>query len=267
MLTFPGKDTVCGMNSERSPEHRKRSRAIASSNRPRYIEIKEAIRQSISDGEYAISQALPSENTLTRKFGVSRVTVRHALSELQKERLIFSRHGKGHFVARPIVVQSLSRLLGLGETAESRGFRIRSEVLSAKVVKAHADIAAGLQVASGTDVFEIKRLRFMNDKPLSLDLSYFPAEIGQRLADCDLVNTDVFVLLERELDIELGLADIKIRLSPAPDDVASALETETGDATLHITRLTSTTDGDPVDFEYIYGRGDAFQFQVTVARC
>lgn len=234
---------------------------------PLYVEIKEAIRRSIANGEYAALQALPSEHTLTRKFGASRVTIRHALAELQKERLIFSRHGKGHYVARPVMVQSLSRLLGLGESAETRGLQVRSKVLSAKVVKADSEIAAALKLTPGSGVFEMKRLRYLNDKPLSLDLSYFPTEIGEQLADCDLVNTDVFVLLERELGIELGLADIKICLSPAAEDVALALEAECGDGTLHITRLTSTADGDPVDFEYIYGRGDSFQFQVTVARC
>lgn len=235
--------------------------------RPRYVEIKEAIRKSIADGEYEVSEALPSERSLTEQFGASRVTIRHALSELQKERLIFSRRGKGHFVAQPVVVQPLTRLLGLGEIAESSGLRIRSDVLSGMTVAAGADVATALQLPAGADVFELRRLRYLNDKPLSVDISYFPVELGRRLKECDLDNSDVFVLLENRLGVELGLADIKIRMTLADKRIATALQIDETAPVLHLTRLTSTTDGDPIDFEYIYGRGDAYQFRVTVARC
>lgn len=235
--------------------------------RPRYVEIKEAIRKAIADGEYEVSEALPSERSLTEQFAASRVTIRHALSELQKERLIFSRRGKGHYVARPVVVQPLTRLLGLGEVAESSGLRIRSDVLSGMIVAAGPDVAAALRLSVGADVFELRRLRYLNDKPLSVDISYFPVELGVRLKECDLDNTDVFVLLENRLGVELGLADIKIRMVLADKHIATALQASEGEPVLHLTRLTSTTDGDPIDFEYIYGRGDAYQFRVTVARC
>ena len=234
---------------------------------PRYVQIRNSLRRSIADGEYAVAQALPSENELSRMFGASRVTVRHALAELQKEHLVESQRGKGHFVSRPVVVQPLSRLFGLKELAQDHGLSSRSTVISAETVLARQEIASGLDVEIGSEVFELRRLRYLNEKPFSLDVSYFPVEIGRAIAACDLENNDVFFLLESEVGLELGLADIRIELASATSEIAAALETDEGAAMLQLTRKTSTVDGEPVDFEFVVGRGDAFQFQVTVARC
>ncbi|MFJ4205768.1 GntR family transcriptional regulator [Streptomyces sviceus] len=63
-----------------------------------YQQVAAAIREAILSGEFAPDSPLPSEAQLITRYGVSRPTVRNAISALRAEGLIDVRHGKGSFV-------------------------------------------------------------------------------------------------------------------------------------------------------------------------
>lgn len=249
---------------KRLRRHR-RSRPDASGP-PLYARIKAALRRGILDGAYDVSQRLPSEHDLMDAYQASRVTVRRALADLQSEGLVVSRQGKGYYVARPVVVQDLRRLQGLGECAEQHGYVVRSRILSTREVEADDRVAAGLAVAQGTPVLELKRIRCLNLNPMSFDISYFPLALGRRLLECDLARTDVYPLLGRLLDDDLGHADFHISVARANPEVAHALGLEVDAPVLHVVRTATMLSGEAVDFEYLYGRPDAYQFRVRVPR-
>jgi GntR family transcriptional regulator len=77
------------------------------SHQPLYLQIKEALKKQILEGDYAPFDRLPSESTLMETFGVSRITVRQSLRDLQSEGLIFSSQGKGSFVSKPKAMQDV----------------------------------------------------------------------------------------------------------------------------------------------------------------
>ena len=108
---------------------------------PLYTQIREVLRARILDGTYQPHQQMPSEGDMINLFGVSRITVRQALSDLQNEGLIFRIHGKGTFVSKPKAFQDLGRLQGFGEAMRQMGYETYSKVLSIKTVKAEAQVA------------------------------------------------------------------------------------------------------------------------------
>jgi len=207
----------------------KGSLEAAPSGQPLYRVIKEALKQRILAGDYAPDQQLPSENQLMRIFDVSRVTVRQALQQLQKERLVISHQGKGYFVARAKAVQDLARLQGLGEAVAGSGFSAHSEVLGMAEVVADPRVSDALALEPGTPVTCLQRVRHINHQPL-------------------------------------GIADLKIEANLADESLAHLLQTEVGTPVLRIERLTLDEAGRPIDFEYLHGRGDAYQFRVRVPR-
>lgn len=233
---------------------------------PRYRVIRNALRRQILQGEYRVNDRLPSENQLMVAFDVSRVTVRQALHQLQRENLIFSRHGKGYFVARPKTVQDLGRLLGLGESMADSGLETSSTVVEIGDCPADRRVASALGLEPGEVVTRLHRIRHINRQPVSDDVSYFPTDIGHVLQRHDLAGTDVFVLLEERMNIPLGIADLKIEVDTADDALAESLDTVAGAPILQIERLTLDDQQRPIDFEYIRGRGDAYQFRIRVPR-
>ena len=75
--------------------------APAAAARPLFAQIKARLRQDILEKRLPAGQKLPSEAQMQQAFGVSRITVRQALNELQAEGLIETLNGKGSFVTRP----------------------------------------------------------------------------------------------------------------------------------------------------------------------
>lgn len=199
-------------------------------------------------------------------FDVSRITVRQALSDLQNEGLIFRIPGKGTFVAKPKAFQQLTQLEGFAEAMLRMGYEIYNKVISHKSVPASAIVAKKLKLETGTPVSEIRRVRYLNREPLSMEVTYLMEDIGERLRNFDLPTRDIFLVLENDFGIALGHADLQIDAMLADDDLAHQLKIEGGSAVLRMERLTHTTAGKPLDFEYLYFRGDAFQYRLQITR-
>ncbi|CAN5198911.1 GntR family transcriptional regulator [soil metagenome] len=244
----------------------KKTNIVALSPVPMYAQIKEQLRARIMDGRYQPHQQLPSESEMTAAFKVSRITVRQALSDLQKEGLIFKIHGKGTFVSKPKAFQNVTRLQGFGEAMSSMGYETYSQVVSIKFQAAGRAVAARLAVGESETVCELRRLRFLNREPISLDVSYVSAEIGQRLQSEDLATRDIFLILENDYGYQLDTAQLQIEAVLADESLARHLRVEEGSPILRIERLTYTAQREPLDFEYLFYRGDAFQYRLAIER-
>jgi GntR family transcriptional regulator len=244
----------------------KTGRAITDSPLPFYAQIKEILRARILDGTYKPHQQMPSESEMMQAFKVSRITVRQALGDLQKEGLIFKIHGKGSFVSKSKAFQDLDRLQGFGEAMSRFGHETFNQLLSVKDVAANQAVSEKLRLEPRTIVTEIKRVRHLDREPISVDVTYVPRQIGERLRAEDLAGRDIFAILENDYRIELGNADLQIGSMPADSTLARLLRVDEGAPILRIERLTFTADHAPLDFEYLYYRGDAFQYRLRIER-
>lgn len=233
---------------------------------PLYNQLKELLRAQILDGTYPAESRMPSESELGDQFQVSRITVRQALGDLQKEGLIFKIHGKGTFVAKPKAFQNVSTLQGLAESLAQLGHEVINQLLSVNFIAADARIAERLQLNEGDKVAEIKRVRLINREPVSLEISYVPPDIGEKLQKADLITRDIFLIIENDLQLNLGHADLAIDAVLADSELTKALNVEEGAPIMRIERLTHTATGKPIDFEFLYYRGDAFQYRFRIDR-
>lgn len=233
---------------------------------PLYAQIKEALRAKIVDGTYTPHQRLPSESEMIAAFGVSRITVRQAIRDLQNEGLLFSVHGKGTFVALPKVSQELTHLQGFNEAMHQLGHEAFSDVFGLATVKGDAVVCAKLGLKAGEQVTEIRRVRYLNREPISVDYSYLQRDIGARLSKTSLRDRDLFSLLENELGQPLHSADVEINASSAGEEVALRLNVPNQSPILRIERLTYATPTQPLVFEYLYYRAESFKYKLKVLR-
>jgi GntR family transcriptional regulator len=199
-------------------------------------------------------------------YGVSRITVRQALSDLKNEQLIFKIPGKGAFVTRPRPFQHSTRLQGFGEAMSSLGITITNRVVRMNRVAADALLAKRLQVPESSPLMEFWRVRYANGNIISLDVTYVRRTLGERLAREDLACRDIFLLLENDYGIALGHAALKIDAIVANAALAQQLGVAPGAPILRAERLTWSLAGEPLDFEYLYYPENSFHFQLRAER-
>lgn len=240
--------------------------STASPRTPKYQEISNTLMDAILAGDYPPGSYLPSESALMTRFGVSRVTVRLALNVLRDANLIVGHQGKGYFVCTLQAIQDLGRLQGFGELMAPLGVETRSEVLSGEIVAAPPAAAAALSLKRGEDIVKIRRVRIAAEEAMSIDVSFFPLAIGRKLLNLDLAHVDIFTLIETQIGIEIGFADITMSVVPVDPDIGRLLKLKTGEGVIRTERLTYDITGKPMDYEYLFVRPDCHQFKIRVPR-
>ncbi|WP_295853559.1 GntR family transcriptional regulator [uncultured Xylophilus sp.] len=231
-----------------------------------YAQLRDRLKAEILDGRRPPGDRLPSEAELTAQYGVSRITVRQALNDLQKEGLVVKAHGKGSFVAQPAVAQDLTQLRGLSESLAGDGRSVHGRVLAFRQGRARGEVATHLGLAPGTAVMQLQTLRYLNREPLSLNHSWMPQAIGERLARADLANRDILSIYENELGLAVHHADLSIAAALATATEARWLAVEAGSAVLQVERVVHAADGAALHFEHTVYRADRFRYQLTTAR-
>ena len=134
---------------------------------PLYIKLDKAIRESIEQGILSPDDYLPGERTLMQELGVSRKTVRHAFERLREDKVIDSAQGLGTFVTRKINY-AIKNEKGFSEVVSRLGGVPSTQWLLREKVRVSGDIARELGLADGTDVYQLKRLRFIDGMAVSI---------------------------------------------------------------------------------------------------
>ncbi|GAC1351000.1 MAG: hypothetical protein NVSMB27_38930 [Ktedonobacteraceae bacterium] len=91
------------------------------------------MRERILAGEWKAGDLIPSERELSEKYGISRMTVRQAITDLVNDGLFYREQGKGTFVSQRKITQQLIHLTGFTEDIRARGQRPDTKILSAQM--------------------------------------------------------------------------------------------------------------------------------------
>ncbi|WP_019204398.1 GntR family transcriptional regulator [Tsukamurella sp. 1534] len=225
--------------------------------------VADVLRQAIHDGTYR--GTLPGEDDLGEQFSVSRNTVREALSVLRAEGWIRRGPRVGTEVIARTVDHGLDSLRGLRETLSLHG-EVRNRVRTAGRLAPPPIVAQKLGIPSGHEAVYLERLRYLDGEPVSLDLTYLVADIGDLLLEQDLENEDVFPLIEAATGNRLGTSEFSLSAAAADPHTAANLEIASGAPLLLYERLTHLDTGRPVDLEYIRVRPDRITLRGTLHR-
>lgn len=231
---------------------------LRDSARPMYIQLKETIVADIGAGQYQPQQRLPSERELCQRYGVSRMTVRQALVELAREGTIYTRAGKGTFVATPSDAQPPASRGSFSQGVLAQGAQPSSRVLEATVIPAIPQIAQELQIAAGSDVILLVRVRLSDGEPLALETAFLPFALFPDLLRHDFSTASLHRALERDYQIALVQAEQSIAAALAEPREADALGLALPAAVLRVRRVLQRQDGLPVEFVIVAYRGDRY---------
>ncbi len=233
---------------------------------PLYAKVEATLAFEIARGLLPVGSQLPTEERLVHRFSVSRTTLRKAIENLVDRGLVEIRRGKGTYVTEPRLTQELTELTGFAEDMVLLGKNPSSKLLEKCIVDANREVARQLRLPIGAKVYRIKRLRLADGVAISLDETYLPLEIGEKIVSNDLGAEPIFYLLEKKYQVPLIEASYQLEAVTADELVAQALGITVGSAIFLIER-TSYSDGErPIDYEKLFYRGDLIRFATRLKR-
>ena len=226
---------------------------------PRYHQIARSLRERIASGEPAAGERLGDQRSLAREFGVTLMTLRQALDLIERDGLITRRHGLGTFVAAPPIDYDILHLHALAGDLSAQGEDVATRFLGSHFGRPDHHVARGLGLKRGERVFVLERLRLVDGRPMSLQISFLPARLGEEAAKTDLAVTPLRQVLLFKLGIDITGARESVSAVGLDARAARELGCRRGAAAFRSDRVSIDAGGSAVVYDRVYIPGDRFR--------
>jgi GntR family transcriptional regulator len=215
---------------------------------PLYYRLQTILRNSIESGEYPAGGRLPPERELSEHYGVSRITVRHAVDMLVREGMLQRQRGRrgGTFVLQIPPKRRLASNVAILDRMATAVETARIEVLAFDIRKCDSRAAQVLGLRNDTKVRYVERLIWAPDGPVAYLRNYVPLPLGNKLQPTDLKERFIKDLLPESLGVRIASASDEVEAYLADSRVAELLRIGSGSPILRVTRVYLTRGQQPL---------------------
>jgi len=222
-----------------------------------------ALEEQLKHGLLPPGSKLPAERKLSELFATTRITLREALGQLEAQGLIYREERRGWFVSPPRVTYNPLVRSHFHAMVGEQGRVPATEVLSARLLPAAAEVCELLELPALSSVIQIRRARRIDGRLVLyvehyLNPAYFPG-----ILEFDLTRS-LTELYASQYDIFYGRVRFDMVPTALQPDAAAALRVSAGSPALRITRLNHDQHGRLIDCDLEFWRHDAIHVSVEV---
>ncbi|UVD60156.1 GntR family transcriptional regulator (plasmid) [Rhizobium sp. Pop5] len=220
-----------------------------------YLQIADRLRREIAEGTYEPSGRLPSESQIMARFDVSRVTVRLALEQLDKDGLIERRKGKGTFVAGKQVRHQIDTLRSFHESLKVQGFDATMRIVELTTIETPSAFIPSF----GTKCALLERLHRVGNEPIALGRSLLPSLMSEM--DRDIAEQEpTYALLKDKAGADITSAEIAIGARAAEPRIASLIAAAENAVLLVLERTSYFDNGACAEWSEFFIRPERYKF-------
>lgn len=224
------------------------------------------LRDRILSGALGFGVKLPTENELAEQYSVSRVTVRRALGELERERFIERRRSAGtRVIYRPAPAPITADISDVLANIAAMGRRTAVKLLSFDYVPAAGNVAEALGVEADELLQRSIRVRSLDSVPFSYLTTHVPESVAVTFSRQELASRPLLKLLERA-GIKVERARQRIGAGLATPEVAQALDVRAGSPLIELVRVVCDQSGRAVEHLHALYRPDRYAFEMDLVR-
>jgi GntR family transcriptional regulator len=231
---------------------------------PAYYQIELDLKERITKKEWDINDRLPSEAELSAQYDVSRVTIRQALAELEKDGIIKKQRGKGAFVsANPqAFIHDLDYSIISGEKLNHQGFEMHAKVLELQVFTApRSEVYENLEISPDSPVVYIKRLFQLDDRPIAISDSWLPISLTPGLQERGLIDGKLSKTLNTYYQLVPERITDYLEVLRPTNKQALLLNTTTESLLILLKGISYLKDDTPLEFSNTFWLGDVMRFK------
>jgi DNA-binding GntR family transcriptional regulator len=224
--------------------------------------IAEELRVRLETGEFSAGSRLPSEPQLARTLGVSRSSLRSAITLLEADGLLRRMHGSGTFVtARPLLRNDLSQNFGVSDLIAATGLDPGTVAARAAREPAPTNVAEAFGIEPGTALSVLYRVRTASGRRVVQSIDWCPEQLLDPSELSALGDGSLYAALSAQgLAVHHGVATISPTV--ASGETAKQLRVAPGSLLVTLFQVDSTVLGEVVLVSLEHHLADAFEISV-----
>ena len=233
-----------------------------------YTRIYNDLQGKIKSGELPPGTKLKTEMEMCQYYGVSRESVRRALSMLEADGYILRKVSSGTFVqGRKTQYSPSSFHESFTEQMLRQGKKPSSRICSIEILD---DIPPRPQmklgISQGERVYRIKRIRLADDVPMAYEIAYIREKLCPNLHTQLFEDSSLYQLYENYYHLDMGNIDLKLEAVLADAALQKILSLKHSQAMLKMTSLMHLSDGTPLYYVECFHVGDLYEYTTTMPR-
>lgn len=227
---------------------------------PRYIRIAERLISQIESGDLPAGTRLPPERELSRELHVNRMTLRRALQLLESQGFLDRKHGVGNFIAHSKIDRQMETVFRFTSGMAKRGYTPGTKLISSSVITAEPNLARDLGLPEPARVYNILRVRSINQEPILLESYKIPVVRFPDLEEFDLEERSIYEIFESEYGVNINRSRQSLEPVIAGEFEARLLQIDPGDPLMLERRISYDHSNQPIEYGVDRYRGDRFRF-------
>lgn len=234
----------------------------------KHAEIEQYLMEQIQEGTMKEGDRLETEEELSRRFGVSRPTVRQALRSLEQRGYLKRIKGSGTFVTEPKLLHtSTSFIASYQREAEQQGHTVITQVLSLEIVRGEEKICKKLGVKKNTSLYRMVRVRRIKEchhgAPVVYTVVYIPVCSFPQMGDQDFTKTSLYDTLEK-YGLRVCHVSKLLEVVPGDETVKEALEIGAWEPVIKVSSVGYLQNGEAVEYAESWYPAQSSQFLVEL---
>ncbi|NBJ70370.1 MULTISPECIES: GntR family transcriptional regulator [Clostridia] len=230
---------------------------------PLYLQLMEKLISMIEKKFILEGEKLPPERELCKIYGVSRITVRQALHELEREGYIYRIQGAGAFISSRPYDQKLVKLYNFTEEMKKKGRNPSTRIIKFDSLIADERLAKKINIPSFEEVYKVIRLQFADDEPLIYETTFLPKRLFPDLTKTTLYNRSMYKIFYEDYGLGVTRAIESFSATTLRDEEANYLQLPPGRPAMLIKRLAYHND-QLIGYTISVSRGDKFEYIVEL---
>ena len=234
---------------------------------PLHSQVESLIRKLIAEPSYQEGKLLPPEAQVATELGISRNTVRAAISRLVQEGLLERRAGVGTRALKQTTSTKLGDWASFTGEMLQKGIRVQTFAIEAAMVTASDEVFRSLRIQrrhKGERLLRMARVRGYDDIPAVYSISWFHPRTGLEAGDD--FSVPLYELIHRKSSLVAQISREEIRATIADEPLAARLDCEVGLPILERRRVAEDAKGKRMEFNLNYYRGDRFTYSINIEK-
>lgn len=225
----------------------------------KYKILVNSLIKEIEEGVLRPNEQIYTEEQLSERFSVSRVTVRKAISVLVNQGYLIKKQGRGTFVRGTVIRKQLNDVVSFYKSSLLRGENPSTIVYDLYLEEPSLYIVKTLKLKPGDKIWHLKRLRLTDGFPMIYEESYWNYSIVGEITK-EIASISVFKYLKEKIHIAYATEDIDAII--ANEELSNVLQISQGFPILRTQMIFYTDKDEPIEMAVNYHRTDRMKLSL-----